>query len=159
MKWLNRLPDVFLIGAAVCFITAAGATVTDVVLRAVAGSTVPNVIEFMTLMVGLGALFSIPICYWRDTHVTARLLSEFRPEKFAQPLGLMGSLFSAVFAILLAWLMGRYAMQRWGRAQTTSGMEIPVDLLYVVVTIAFSAAAIAAVARLIVLLKRGVHHV
>lgn len=159
MKWSNRLSDVLLVGAAVCFIVAAAATVLDVVLRAVAGAMVPNVVEFMTLMIGLGALFSIPICYWRDTHVAARLLSEFHPERFARPLGIMGSLFSAVFALLLTWLMGRYAWQRWGSAQTTSGMELPVDWLYVIVAVAFAASAFAAVARVVTLVAGGRRHV
>jgi hypothetical protein len=68
-----------------CFLVGAGVTVTDVVLRGIAGRNVPGAIE--ATAVGLGVLLSMPVCYALRNHVTAKLLSELMPNRFGRPLG------------------------------------------------------------------------
>ena len=101
----SRACDVFLVLAGSFFLVGMSVTVADVVLRAVANRNVPAAIELTSLSIGLGALLSIPVCYGKRTHVTARLLSEVSPNRFAKPLGLFGGLHPFA-AIALAGVLG-----------------------------------------------------
>lgn len=142
---LSRL---LLLFAAVSFLAGAATTVLDVVLRGVAAGNLPGAIELTTLSIGLGALLSIPVCYRKNTHVAAHLLSEFNPITFRRPLRLLGTVFSLIFAGTLATIMALYAVEKWGGLETTSDMQLPLDILLTIAALAFVAALVAAVARL-----------
>lgn len=131
-----------------CFLFGAAITVTDVLARGLFGRNVPAAIEATTFAIGLGALVAMPICYLRGEHVTARLLSELAPNRLARPLGLLGAVFSAVFAAVVAWLMGSYAVGKWGSPETSPDTGLPMWLLVSVVAVALAAAFLAAFAGL-----------
>jgi TRAP-type C4-dicarboxylate transport system permease small subunit len=144
-----------LILAATCFLIGAGATVGDVLIRAVANRNLPGVIEITTLSIGLGALLSMPVCYLNDTHVTARLLSELRPAMFQRPLSALGAVFALVFAVIMAAIMGHFALGKLGGAETTSDLQLRMDILLIVVFLTFAAALAAAVIRILSLERGG----
>lgn len=147
------LSRALLLFAAASFLAGATATVLDVVLRATTGGNLSGVIELTTLSIGFGALLSIPVCYWQDTHVSARLLSELNPTLFARPLRLFGSLFSLLLAALLAVIMTLYAIGKWGGSETSPDMQLPMDLLLAITALAFVAALVTAGARVIAILR------
>ncbi|MGB7243686.1 MAG: TRAP transporter small permease subunit [Sulfitobacter sp.] len=144
-----------LILAATCFLIGASATVVDVLIRAVANRNLPGVIEITTLSIGLGALLSMPVCYLNDTHVTARLLSELRPAVFLRPLGTIGAAFAFIFAGIMAAIMGNFALGKLGGPETTSDLQIRMDVLLVIVFLAFLAALVAAFIRILSLARGG----
>jgi TRAP-type C4-dicarboxylate transport system permease small subunit len=144
----KTLSNAFLAAAGACFIFGTGVTVVDVILRAVAGMNVPAAIELTSFSIGLGALVSIPVCYAKGTHVTARLLSELSPKLFSRPLGLVGSLFSVVFAALLLWIVGSNALSKLGSPETTADLGLSMPLALSVVALALAAALVAALAGL-----------
>lgn len=125
--------EYLLAGAAAFFLLGAAVTVADVVLRATMGLNVPAVIEVTTFSIGLGALLSIPTCYLRRTHVTAKLLSELKPGLFARPLGQLGAVVSVLFAAVLAWVMTGNALEKWGGPELTRDTGLPMDKLLAVV--------------------------
>lgn len=134
--------------AGICFLFGTGVTVADVVLRAVAGTNVPAAIELTSLSIGLGALLSMPVCYAQRTHVTAKLLSEVSPLRFAYPLGIVGAAVSVVFAALLLWVVGSNALSKLGSPETTADLGLPMPVLLLAVTAALAAGLVAAVAGL-----------
>lgn len=136
-----------LILAAACFLFGAGATVLDVVLRAVAHRNLPGVIETTTLSIGLRALLSMPVCYLNGTHTAARLLSELRPNLFHQPLSIAGAIFALVLAAVMAALIGDFAADKLGGPETTSDFQIRMDVLLAVTAFTFLAALVAAAVR------------
>ncbi|MFV1878704.1 TRAP transporter small permease [Nioella sp.] len=144
-----------LILAATCFLIGASATVVDVLVRAVANRNLPGVIEITTLSIGLGALLSMPVCYKNDTHVTARLLSELRPGLFLRPLRAFGAVFALIFAGIMAAIMGHFAIGKLGGPETTSDLQIRMDVLLVVVFLTFLAAFLAALVRILRLVRGG----
>jgi TRAP-type C4-dicarboxylate transport system permease small subunit len=144
-----------LILAATCFLIGASATVVDVLIRAVANRNLPGVIEITTLSIGLGALLSMPVCYMNDTHITARLLSELRPGLFLRPLRALGSIFALIFAGIMAAIMGNFALGKLGGPETTSDLQIRMDVLLVVVFLTFLAAFAFALIRILSLVRGG----
>lgn len=138
----------FLAGAGLCFLFGTGVTVGDVALRAVAGKNIPGAIELTSLSIGLGALMSMPVCYAKRTHVTAKLLSEISPNRFTYPLGLVGSVGSLVFAALLLWIVAQNALEKIGSPETTADLGLPIPILISVVALALAACAAAALAGL-----------
>lgn len=144
----------FLYSAATCFLLGTGVTVVDVALRATTGANVPAAIELTSLSIGLGALLSMPVCYARRSHVTAKLLSELSPRRFGRPLGVIGALVSIGFAALLMWIMAENTLSKLGSAQTTSdlGLSMPVALCAVALTLI--AALIAAIAGFILEIRQ-----
>ena len=144
-----------LILAATCFLIGASATVVDVLVRAVANRNLPGVIEITTLSIGLGALLSMPVCYMNDTHVTARLLSELRPGLFQRPLRAFSAVFALIFAGIMAAIMGHFAIGKLGGPETTSDLQIRMDVLQVVVFLTFLAAFLAALVRILRLVRGG----
>lgn len=152
---LETWARVSLILAATCFLIGASATVVDVLVRAVANRNLPGVIEITTLSIGLGALLSMPVCYMNDTHVTARLLSELRPGLFLRPLRAFGAVFALIFAGIMAAIMGHFAIGKLGGPETTSDLQIRMDVLLVVVFLTFLAAFLAALVRILRLVRGG----
>ena len=150
----SRASDVFLVLAGSFFLVGMSVTVADVVLRAVANRNVPAAIELTSLSIGLGALLSIPVCYGKRTHVTARLLSEVSPDRFAKPLGLFGGLASVLFALMLLWIAAHDALSRMGSPETTADLGLSRSMTAWVVAAALAAGPIAAVAALISLLRK-----
>jgi TRAP-type C4-dicarboxylate transport system permease small subunit len=144
-----------LILAATCFLIGASATVVDVLIRAVANRNLPGVIEITTLSIGLGALLSMPVCYLNDTHITARLLSELRPDLFLRPLRAFGSIFALIFAGIMVVIMGNFALGKLGGPETTSDLQIRMDVVLVVVFLTFLAAFASALIRVLSLVRRG----
>ena len=142
-----------LILAAICFLIGTSATVIDVLIRAAANRNLPGVIEITTLSIGLGALLSMPVCYLNDTHVTARLLSELRPGIFRRPLRALGAIFALIFATTMAAIMGHFALGKLGGPETTSDLQIRMDALLVVVFLTFLAAFVAALVRVLPLVR------
>lgn len=149
----NILSATFLAAAGACFIFGAGVTVGDVMLRAVAGKNVPAAIELTSLSIGLGALLSMPVCYAKRTHVTARLLSELSPGRFSRPLGLVGGAFSLIFAALLLWIVAGNAISKLGSPETTADLGLSMPLALFVIALALTAALLAALAGLFFALK------
>lgn len=139
---------VFLAGAGACFLFGAGVTVADVLVRAALGSNVPAAIELTSLSIGLGALLSMPVCYAKRTHVTAKLLTEVSPNRFTYPLGIIGALGSLVFAALMVGIVGENALSKLASPQTTPDLGLPMPVALVVVSLALLAALIAALAGL-----------
>jgi len=135
--------------AAGCFLFGTGVTVVDVALRAAAGLNVPAAIEMTSLSIGLGALLSIPVCFVRRSHVSARLLSELMPERFARPLGMLGALVSVVFAALLLAILARNTLSKLGSPETTADLGLSIPLALGVVTAGFAGALIAALVGLV----------
>jgi len=134
----------FLGAAGCCFLFGTAVTVTDVLLRAVAGKNVPGAIELTSLSIGLGALLSMPVCYATRTHVAAKLLSEISPRRFAYPLGLVGAVAAAVFAAMLLWIVGSNAVAKLESPETTADLGLSVPVALIVVTIALTAGLLAA---------------
>jgi TRAP-type C4-dicarboxylate transport system permease small subunit len=134
-----------LLGAsAACFLFGAGATVVDVVLRATAGLNLPGAIELTSFAIGLGALLSMPVCYTTHTHVTAKLVSELSPGRFARFLGQFGALMSVVFAGMLLWILLDNTASKLGSPETSPDLGLPVSVTLGVVTLALAASFIAA---------------
>ncbi|WP_233192977.1 TRAP transporter small permease [Acidimangrovimonas sediminis] len=152
-----RVSTVFLAAAAGCFMLGAGVTVADVVLRAVAGRNVPAAIETTSLLIGLGALLSIPVSYAMRTHVTARLLSEMAPGRFARPLGRFGALMQLLFAGVLCAIMAVNLWQKWASPERTPDLNLPMPPLWAVVALTFLAALVAALAGLVLEWRRHGH--
>jgi TRAP-type C4-dicarboxylate transport system permease small subunit len=149
----SMLSQALLLIAAASFLLGAAATVFDVVLRATTGGNLSGVIELTTLSIGFGALLSIPVCYQQNTHVAARLLSELKPNLFERPLGFFGALFSLLLAALLAVIMTLYAISKWGGPETSPDMQLPMDMLLAITALAFVVALVAAVGRIIAILR------
>jgi len=145
-QYKKRISNTFLAGAASCFLFGAGVTVMDVILRAVAGMNVPAAIELTSLSIGLGALLSMPVCYAKRTHVTAKLLSELSPNRFTRPLGVVGSIASLIFAGLLFWILAENTLSKLGSPETTADLGVPVSMALMVVTLTLLAALVAALA-------------
>lgn len=139
-----------LYAAGACFLFGAGVTVLDVAMRTTAGANVPAAIELTSLSVGLGALLSMPVCYAKRSHVTAKLLSEMAPRQFRRPLGGLGALVSVGFAALLLIIMGENTLSKLGSPETTSDLGLPMPVALGVVTLSLIAALVGAVAGLIV---------
>ncbi len=138
----------FLYAAGACFLFGTGVTVIDVALRAVAGANVPAAIELTSLSIGLGALLSMPVCYAKRNHVTARLLSEMAPHRFRRPLGGLGALVSLGFAALLLFIMTENALSKLGSPETTSDLGLSMPLALSVVALSLGAALIGALVGL-----------
>lgn len=136
----------FLALAGICFLFGTAVTVSDVCLRALAGTNIPGAIELTSLSIGLGALLSMPVCYAKQGHVSARLLSELAPARFARPFGLLGSFVSAGFAGLILWAVGQNAIAKLGSPETTPDLGFPIPIALTIVTLALLAAFIAALA-------------
>jgi TRAP-type C4-dicarboxylate transport system permease small subunit len=136
----------FLAAAGICFLFGTAVTVSDVVLRAIAGANVPGAIELTSLSIGLGALLSMPVCYAQQGHVSAKLLSELAPARFTRPFGLLGSVVSLGFAGLLLWAVGQNALAKAGSPETTPDLGFPIPIALTVVTLALLAAFLAAMA-------------
>ena len=144
----KRVSDALLALAGTCFLLGMSVTVADVILRAAANRNVPAAIELTSLSIGLGALLSIPVCYGKRTHVTAKLLSEVSPSRFARPLGALGGLASVVFALMLLWIAGHDALSRIGSPETTADLGLSRAFAAWVVTAALAAGPIAAAVAL-----------
>ncbi|MBW6417594.1 TRAP transporter small permease [Celeribacter sp. PS-C1] len=138
----------FLAGAGACFLFGTGVTVGDVALRAIVNKNIPGAIEMTSLSIGLGALLSMPVCYAKRTHVTAKLLSELSPNRFTYPLGLVGALASAVFAAILVWIVAENAIEKLGSPETTADLGLPIPVLITIVALALAASLVAALAGL-----------
>lgn len=137
-----------LIAAAFCYLAGAFATIVDVVLRATVNSHLPNVIEVTTLTVGAGALISIPVCFLNGTHVTARFLSELKPDLLLKPLGYINVLFACVFTVVMALVTGLHAFEKWGGPERTADLQLSLDNFLMIVFLIFCGSVIAALARL-----------
>ncbi len=147
-KLKKRVSNVFLGGAGVCFLFGTAVTVGDVALRAIANKNIPGAIEMTSLSIGLGAVLSMPVCYAKRTHVTAKLLSELSPNRFTYPLGVLGAIASAIFAGLLLWVMGENAFEKLGSPETTADLGLPTPVLLSIVAVALAACGVAALAGL-----------
>ncbi|MCI4661193.1 MAG: TRAP transporter small permease [Neomegalonema sp.] len=132
-----------------CFLVGAAVTVVDVSLRAAMGANVPAAIELTSLSIGLGALISMPVCYLKRSHVTAKLLSELSPRRFARPLGFLGALVSVGFALLLFWIMLANVLEKLGSPETTSDLGLSKPLALIIVAITMGAGLIAALVSLV----------
>lgn len=144
----TRVGQGVLLVATFCFLTGTAVTVTDVLLRAVAGKNLPGAIETTALTVGLGALLSIPACYLYKAHVTAKLLSEIAPDLFARPLGIFGTFCSAIFAALMFGFMAVNLKDKIGSPETTSDLQLTMWVLLAVVTFVSGVGLIAALRAL-----------
>ncbi|WP_238379802.1 TRAP transporter small permease [Celeribacter ethanolicus] len=138
----------FLAGAGVCFLFGTGVTVGDVALRALADKNIPGAIEMTSLSIGLGALLSMPVCYAKRTHVTAKLLSELSPNRFTYPLGVVGAIASTVFAALLVWIVAENAIGKIGSPETTADLGLPIPVLITLAALSLAACLVAALAGL-----------
>jgi len=136
----------FLALAGICFLFGTTVTVSDVCLRALAGTNITGAIELTSLSIGLGALLSMPVCYAKQGHVSAKLLSELAPARFARPFGLLGSFVSLGFAGLILWAVGRNALAKIGSPETTPDLGLPIPIALTAVTLALLAAFLAALA-------------
>lgn len=123
--------------AAGSFLLGAGVTVVDVIARRLASANVPGAIETTSFLIGFGALVSMPVCYAQRNHVTAKLLSEVSPNRFARPLGRIGALVSLVFAALMLWIVGQNTWDKIGSPETSRdlGLSMPGLLSFVTVTL------------------------
>lgn len=144
-----------LYAAGSCFLFGTGVTVVDVALRAAAGANVPAAIELTSLSIGLGALLSMPVCYAKRNHVTAKLLSEMAPHRFRRPLGGLGALISVLFAAGLLFITARNALEKLGSPETTSDLGLPMPVALSIVALAMAAALIGALAGLVSELRPG----
>lgn len=133
----------FLALAGGCFVFGAGVTVCDVALRALAESNIPGAIELTSLSIGLGALVSMPVCYARRAHVTAKLLSELSPRRFTRPLSLLNAAASVVFGAMLFWIMADNALSKLGSPETTADLGLPIPAALAVVAIVLGSGALA----------------
>lgn len=149
-----RLLDALLLLAGLCFVVGMGVTVIDVLLRAFAARNVPGAIELTSLSIGLGALLSMPVCYAKRTHVTARLLSEVSPGRFAAPLGILGGVASVIFALMLVWIAATNMWSRLGSPETTADLGLSMSHGAIVIAAALSLGLIAALVSLWALLRR-----
>ncbi len=130
--------------AATCFLLGAAVTVADVAARGLFGANVPAAIEVTSLLIGFGALLSMPVCYEDRSHVCAKLLSEMHPGRFARPLGRLGALASLVFAVLMLWIVATNAFGKIGSPETTRDLRLPMPLLLWIVSGTLALAAISA---------------
>jgi len=141
---LGRGSRAVLVASAICFLAGAGLTIVDVALRNLGDGAVPGVIELTTLLIGLGALLSMPACYGARSHITARLLSEMSP-RLARPLGVLEAVCSLALAVLLCGIFVITALEKLGGVETTRDLGLRADVLWVVAAATFVASALAAV--------------
>lgn len=144
MSGRSAMATALLAAAGACFLFGTATTVADVALRAVAGRNVPAAIELTSLSVGLGALLSMPVCYARRAHVTARLLSELSPRRFLRLLGAAGALASLAFALVLLRIVAGQALEKLGSPETTPDLALPLAPAWIVLALAIAVAAAAA---------------
>lgn len=137
MKFIEYTFKAMLVAAAVCFLLAALLTFSDVVLRAVASKSIPAGVEITALLIGLGAVLSIPHCYATNSHVTAKLLSEFFPKVLGRPLFIIGSIGSIIFATAMFGTMAVNTYEKLGSAETTPDAGLRIYVLLIVVSIGF----------------------
>lgn len=130
--------QVFLGIAAICFLLGAAATIFDVILRWTTGGNVDGVIEITTLLIGFGALMSMPVCYEVQSHVAAKLLSEANPRLFARPLACLSALASLIFTAAIFALMAKNTWSKLGTPETTRDLQIPMDWALGVITLSFA---------------------
>lgn len=153
---MNSVSSALLLGgAAGCFLLGAGVTVVDVILRATAGLNVPGAIELTSYSIGLGALLSMPVCYTTRTHVTAKLISELAPGRFARPFGLLGTAASILFAAALLWIVAKNTLSKLGSPETSPDLGLPTPVLLVVMTATLAVAFVAALAGLWLELRKA----
>lgn len=145
----SKVSSALLCAAGACFLFGTGVTVTDVALRAITGANVPAAIELTSLSIGLGALLSMPVCYAKRSHVTAKLLSEMAPQRFRRPLGGLGALVSVSFAAVLLALMTENTLSRLGLPETTSDLGLPMPVALVTVSVSLAVALGGAVVGLV----------
>ncbi|SEM41518.1 TRAP-type C4-dicarboxylate transport system, small permease component [Gemmobacter aquatilis] len=134
--------------AAGSFVLGAGVTVVDVAARWLASANVPGAIEVTAFLIGFGALVSMPVCYAQRNHVTAKLLSEISPNRFARPLGRFGAVVSVIFAGLLLWILGENTLDKIGSPETTRDLGLPMPALMWIVSATFALALVGALAGL-----------
>ncbi|MGR3378922.1 TRAP transporter small permease [Salipiger abyssi] len=145
----SSVSRVLLYAAGACFLFGTGVTVLDVAMRAIAGANVPAAIELTSLSIGLGALLSMPVCYTKRSHVTAKLLSEMAPQRFRRPLGGLGALISVGFAAVLLFLMAENTLSKLGSPETTSDLGLPMPIALGIVSLSLLAALVGAVIGLV----------
>lgn len=143
-----RLTHALLGVAAGSFVLGAAVTVVDVAARGLASANVPGAIEITTFLIGFGALVSMPVCYAQRNHVTAKLLSEISPNRFARPLGRFGAAGSVVFAAMLLWMLGENTLDKIGSPETTRDLGLPMPALLWIVSGTLALALIGALAGL-----------
>ena len=144
----SRVTHALLGIAAGSFVLGAGVTVVDVIARSLASANVPGAIEITSFLIGFGALVSMPVCYARCNHVTAKLLSEISPNRFARPLGRFGAVASVIFAALLLWIVGENTLDKIGSPETTRDLGLPMPALLWIVSGTLALALVGALAGL-----------
>lgn len=144
LKTPGRTAQVVLFAATLCYLAGTATTVGDIVARTLFGRSVPGAIELTTLLIALGAMISMPACYAYRGHVTAKLLSELSPRRFARPLGVLGAFVSLVFAVVLFGMQALNLSEKIGSPQVTNDLALPVWKLLLVVVVALGLAVLAA---------------
>ncbi len=139
------------------FVAGAMITIVDVALRAISTFAVPAVIEITTLFIGFGAVFSMPVCFLRDRHVTAKLLSEFIPS-LGRKLSLLATVFSALFAVLLTLMIAMFARSKWGGFEMMPDTGLPLFWLLLSISAVFCLSALAALVGFFSIARGGKHY-
>jgi TRAP-type C4-dicarboxylate transport system permease small subunit len=149
------LTSVLLGSAGGCFLLGAGITIADITLRSTVGGSIPAAIELTSFSIGLGALISIPVCFAKRTHVTAKLLSDFVPWRFGRLLNILSAAASWLFAGALMWIVGQNTLSKLGSPEVSPDLGLPMPALLGIVTVTLIAAFVAAIAGLYLELKKS----
>lgn len=149
--------NILLLLAGFFFVAGALITVADVAMRAFSSASVPAVIEITTLLIGIGAVLSMPVCFLKDRHVTAKLLSEFIPA-MGRKLSFLAATLSILFAALLTFMMGKNALSKWSGFESMPDTGLPVAWLLALIAVIFAISVVAALQALINLARGKSHY-
>lgn len=138
------MTDMGMVAATACYLGGVGVTIVDVFARLLLSRSLPGGIELTTLLIALGALISIPGCYAHHGHVTAKLLSELSPGRFARKLELAGAFASLVFAVALCGLLAISLWHKLGSAEITTDLGLLVWPIFAILVLALALAVIGA---------------
>ncbi len=156
---VRRITDaamsMLLLVAAGFFVAGAAITIADVLARALFSSNVDAAIELTTLFVGLGALLSMPMCFARLEHVTAKMISEFLSGRRGAILNIFGALLSVVFVAALFLFTAQSAWEKFGSPQTTPDIGLRVSWLWIIVAGSIGLSVLASIRGLMTALGRS----
>jgi len=158
LQCFDRATSRLLMLAATCFVGGAGVTIADILYRSVSGSNVASAIEITTLLVGLGALLSMPPCYASLEHITAKMITEVVAKESAKRLGIFGALLSIAFAGMIFFFALLGALERFNSVQVTPDLKLEIWWLWIILAASLGLSFIASIRGLFHLFDRNDIH-
>jgi TRAP-type C4-dicarboxylate transport system permease small subunit len=150
----TRLTTLLLLCAAVAIGMAACVTIIDVVGRFFFRFTLQGAIELSTLLIGLGVVLSMPICFTNNENITAELIRGILSRPLVMALNILSGIASLVFIAILTWIETRDLMQTWGGFRALPDTGFPYDKALLIVSVGFALTTVGAVFGFRAMLKK-----